>query len=168
MATKRVPIVGWASKPDASGNVFFTPYSTVATNDHWDGLIAVYKDASGNIAIHGRFAVPHDYVGSAKAIVVWTSTATSGAIVWTFEYRAVGGNDTTSLDQATAAESVNGTPTAPGAAHRRMETALTLTAGNLAADNTVEFIFWRLSGSGSDTMAADGLLFELLFEYVDV
>src|SRR3972149_4594341 len=134
MATHRLPILGWATVPDSSGNVFFEPQSVKGTNDPFAQLVAIFNDTATRIGLGGRFTVPKNYVGTAKLVVVWTATAIAGDVEWDFDYRAVGGDDSESLDQAGTQESVNLNDTAPGAAHRRMEVALALTSANLAVD----------------------------------
>lgn len=168
MATHRISILGPGTIPDTSGNVFFEPFDVKATNDVWDRLVCVFNDTATRIGLHGDFAVPKNYVGAPKIIVVWTSTAITGNAVWDFDYRAVGGNDTESLDQAGTQESVTVTDAAPGAALRRLEAEMALTAANLAVDDEVEFTFFRDGTDVAETMAAAGLLFRLLFEYTDV
>lgn len=163
----RVPILGAASFPDASGNVFFEPYSIKATNDVWKRLVCIFNDTATRIGLRGGFTVPKNYVGNAKIIVVWTSTAITGNCRWELDYRTVGGDDTTSLDQAGVEESVGFTDAAPTAAHRRLEVSLALTAANLAADEEVEFELFRDGADAADTMAAAAILFALLFEYTD-
>lgn len=86
-------------------------------------------------------------------------------MVWDFDYRAVGGNDTESLDQSGTQESVSVTDTAPGAANRRMEVSVNLTSSNLAAGDTVEFLFVRDGTDAADTMAGSAMLFGLEFIY---
>lgn len=167
MATHRIPILGWSAVPDSSGNVFFEPYDVKATNDVWDRLVLVFNDTATRIGIHGGFTVPKNYVGSAKLVVAWTTTATTGDVEWDCDYRAVGGDDTESLDQAGTQESVNLNDTAPSAAHERMETSITLTAGNFAVDDEVEFTFFRDGTDAGDTIAAATMVFQLLFEYAD-
>jgi hypothetical protein len=88
-------------------------------------------------------------------------------VEWDFDYRAVGGNDTESMDQSGTQESVNNNDTAPGAAHRRLECELTLTAGNFAADDEVLFTLFRDGTDAGDTMAAAAIVFQVLFEYAD-
>jgi hypothetical protein len=166
MATHRIPIFGFGTVPDTSGNVFFEPYDVKATNDVWDRLVLIFNDTATRLGVHGGFTVPKNYVGTAKIIVVWTSTATSGDVVWDFDYRAVGGDDSESLDQSGTQESVTVTDTAPGAAHRRMEASMTLTSSNLAVDDEVEFTLFR-DGTASDTIAAAVIVFQVLFEYAD-
>ena len=167
MATIRIPILGWSTVPDTSGEVFFEPYTVKATNDVWGRLVAVFNDTATRDGLRGGFTVPKDYVNSANLIVVWTSTATSGDVEWDFDYRAVSGDNTESLDQAGTQESVNGNDTAPGAAHRRMELSISLTDGNFAADDEVTFELFRDGTDAGDTMAAAAILFQVLFEYSD-
>lgn len=167
MATHRIPILGWGSIPDTSGNVFFEPYDVKATNDVWDRLVLVFNDTATRIGIHGGFTVPKNYVGSSNLVIQWTTTATTGDVEWDFDYRAVGGNDLESLDQAGTQESVNSNDTAPSAAHEKMEFSIALTAGNFAVDDEVEFTFFRDGTDAGDTIAAATIVFALLFEYAD-
>lgn len=167
MATRRIPILGFPTVPDGSGNVFVEPYSTKATNDVWDKLVWIFNDTSTRMGLRGSFDVPKDYVGSPAIIVVWTATATSGDVEWDFDYRAVGGDDAESLDQSGTQESVNANDTAPSAAHERMEISLSLTAGNLAADDHLEFELFRDGTDAGDTMAAAAIVHSVLFEYAD-
>lgn len=167
MAIHRIPILGFPTIPDASGNVFFEPYTVKATNDVWGRLVAIFNDTAARNGLRGGFTVPKNYVGSANLIVVWTAAATSGDVEWDFDYRAVGGNDAESLDQAGTQESVNANDTAPSAIHERMEISIALTNGNFAADDEVLFELFRDGTDGGDTMAAAAILFSLLFEYSD-
>lgn len=167
MATHRIPILGWQTKPDASGEVFFEPHSIKATNDNWDHLVLVFNNSSSRDGISGVFEVPQDYVGTAVISVVWTTTATSGDVEWDFDYRAIGGNDTESLDQATAQESLNQNDTAPSAAHERLTASLSMTGSNLAAGDTVEFTLFRDGTDGGDTLAAAAIVHGVYFQYSD-
>jgi hypothetical protein len=167
MATHRLPILGFPTVPDASGDVFFEPYTVKATNDVWGRLVAIFNDTATRIGLRGGFTVPKNYVDSANLVIVWTSTATSGDVEWDFDYRAVGGDDTESLDQAGTQESVNANDTAPSAAHERMEISIALTDGNFAVDDEVEFELFRDGTDGGDGMAAAGIVFGVFFEYAD-
>lgn len=167
MATHRLPILGWASVPDTSGDVFLEPYTTKATNDNWGNLVWIFNDTANRNGLRGLFDIPQNYVGTANLVVVWTSTATSGDVEWDFDYRAVGGNDAESLDQATAQETVNSNDTAPSAVNERMEISIPLTDGNFSAGDTVEFELFRDGTDGGDTMAAAAMLFGAFFEYAD-
>jgi len=165
--THRIPILGWAMSPNASGNVFLEPYSTKATNDLFDRLVLIFNDTATRDSLSGSFTIPQNYVDTANLVVVWTSTATSGDVEWDFDYRAVGGNDTESLDQTTYQESVNTNDTAPSATDERMEITLALTDGNFAAGDNVLFTFSRDGSDGGDGMAAAAIVVEIYFEYND-
>ncbi len=167
MATHRIPILGFGTTPDSSGDVFFEPYSVKATNDVWDRLVAIFNDSGTRIGLAGGFAIPKNYVGAPKVIVVWTAAATSGDVEWDVDYRAVGGDDAESLDQSGTQETVNQNDTAPSAAHERMEASLALTAGNFAVDDEVEFELFRDGADAGDTMAAAAIVFGVFFEYSD-
>ena len=165
MATHRIPILTWAAVPNAA-DVFFEPYNIKATNDIWDRMVLIFNDTSTRDGLAGGFTVPKNYVGSPKIVVVWTSTATSGNVVWDCDYRAVGGDDSESLDQTGTQESVTVTDAAPTAIHNRLAALMTLTASNLAVDDEVEFELFR-DGTAADTMAATAIVFAVLFEYAD-
>lgn len=160
-------MLGHTTVPDTTGSVWLEPYDNIATNDVWKHLVIVYSDTATRIGIYGTFQVPQNYVGSAKLVPVWTTAATSGDVEWDCDYRAVTGNDAESLDQAGNQESVNQNDTAPSAVHERMEVEITLTSGNFAAGDTVEFFFARDGTDGGDTIAASVLLFDLMFQYAD-
>ena len=168
MATQRIPILGSGTFPDNSGEVFQEPYTITATNDTWDPMVWVFTDGSTRTGLYGTFEVPTAYVDTANLIVVWTSTATAGSVEWDFDYRVVTGSDATSLDQATAQESVNDSDTAPSAAHERMVKSIALTDGNVSANSTVEFFLARDKSDAGDDMAAKAILFSALFEFNDL
>ena len=167
MSIHRIPILGWGTIPDISGNVFFEPYNVKATNNVWDRLVCIFNDTATRIGLAGGFTIPKNYVGSAKLIIVWTSTAITGDVEWDFDYRAVGGDDIESLDQVGTQESINLNDTAPSAVNERMECTITLTAGNFAADDEVEFELFRDGTDAGDTMAAAAIVFSVMFEYAD-
>lgn len=167
MATHLINILGPNTVPDSSGDVFLEPYDIKASNDVWKFLVFIFNDTSTRIGLRGMFRVPQNYVGTAKIVVEWSSTATTGDVEWDFDYRAIGGNDTESMDQSGTQESVNNNDTAPGAAHRRLNCELTLTSSNLAAGDLVEFELFRDGTDGGDTMAAAAIFFGAYFSYAD-
>jgi hypothetical protein len=169
MATFRMPLIGWSAAPDTSGNVWIEPLPVAATNDVWGHFVWRFKDTSTRIGLRGSANIPKNYnaSGTTALIVVWSTTATSGNCVWDCDYRAVGGDDAESLDQTSNQESVTVTDAAPTAAWRRLAASITLTAGNLLADDTLQFELFRDGSDGSDTMAADAYLFGLFLQYTD-
>ena len=173
MATHRLPILGWGTVPDSTGEVFFQPFSVLATNDVWARQVCRF--GSNNVVaptidhfLHGGFQVPKNYVGTASVIVVWTSTITSGAVRWQFAYRTVAGDDANSFDQTSTEETVAVDDNAPGAANRRLAASLSVTAANFAADEDVTFTIGRLGAHANDTMSSSAMLFGAYFQYNDV
>lgn len=167
MATFTPSILNGSIVPDTTGNVFIEQLDVKGTNDQWKLLVIIFNDTATKIGFYGQFTVPNNYVGTAAIIPIWSSTATSGNVVWQFDYRTVGGDDTTSLDQAGTEETPSVTDAAPTAAWRRLTPSISPTSANFAAGETVEFFFNRRGDSGSDTMAAAAALFDLLFSYAD-
>ncbi len=169
MATKRLPIITWPARPDASGDVFFEPADVKGANGFFKGLVLVFNDSGNDDEFHGRFTVPQNYVNAANLVIIWTTTAVAGDVEWGIAYRAVGGNDAESLDQATAQESLltGNNDTAPSATDERMEFSISLTDGNFAIGDTVQFHFSREGADAGDTLAAAVRVYELFFEYAD-
>src|SRR3990167_5734066 len=167
MATRRIPILGFNTSPDASGGVFFQPYNIKATNDIFKHMVLVFNNSNAVEGMYGAFVVPANYVGSPVFKLYWTSTATTGDIKMYMDYRAIGGNDAESLDQATFQEALTVTDTAPSATDERMEATMAATAGNFAADDIVEFFLTRESSNAADTLAAAITVHALVFEYAD-
>lgn len=157
---------------DATGDAYFEPYTILATNDKFGNLIGRF--GASNVAaptvkagFFGTITVPNDYSssGTVSVVVVWSATLTSGDVVFNFDYRSVGGNDTTSLDQATYQESLNVTDTAPGAANRRLTALMTVTAANITAGDTLEFYMSRDGVAAGDTMAGSAMIFDVYLSY---
>lgn len=160
------PMLNGFTLPDTSGSIFMEPYSIKATNDFFLSSVWIYNDTSTDLILHGKFRVPDNFVSGAKACVVWTSTATSGNVRWQFGYRSSGGDDTTSLDQATNEEAVEVNDVAPTATDRRLAVCQSLTDANIAAGDTFQFRAAREgSDTGNDTMAAAAIVFDWYFEY---
>lgn len=167
MATHRIPILNQFCRPDNSGNVFWEPFSVKATNDVWDHGVWVFNDTATRLLLHGNFMVPQNYVGTASIILPWSASAITGNVVWDFDYRAVGGDDAESLDQAGVQEAVTVTDAAPTAAWNRLVPSVALTSANLAAGDLVQFYIGRDGADAADSMAAAAVLFGAWFQYAD-
>lgn len=169
MAQKYVSILGPNVLPDTQGFCFPTAFDVLASNDLFKNLVWDFVDpSSGSIfGFYGQFTIPNDWVSGATIVPVWTTINTTGNARWKFSYRVVGGDDTTSLDQATFQESAFVTDAAPSAAFRRLVPVLTLTGSNFSANATCEYYFTRDNSGGTDTISAAAVLFDLLFQYSD-
>lgn len=167
MATRRVNIIDWSTKPDDSGEVYLEPYNVRATNDVWKHHVVIFEDGSTRTGLYGTFQVPQGYVDTANLIIIWTTVATTGDVEWDFDYRAVGGDDTESFDQTGTQESVNINDTAPSASHERMVATVSLSDANFSPGDLVEFFFARDKSDAGDTISDATILFGLFLEYSD-
>jgi len=165
MATFTIPILGFSTKPDTSGDVFFEPNSVKGTNDFFDELVVVFNDTSAKDSLYGSFKVPQNYVGTPIFRVTWKTTATSGDVEWDVDYRAVAAGE--SLDQVTAQESLNQNDTAGGSTDLKQVADLSATAGNFAAGDTVQFILSRDGTDAGDTISAAVTVHKFEFVYND-
>ena len=48
MAAHRIPVLGWPTVPNGSGEVFFEPYDVKASNDAWKRLVLMDNPLSGH------------------------------------------------------------------------------------------------------------------------
>lgn len=168
MATHQISMLGMV-QPDNTGRCWIEPYDVFATNDVWKHPVIRFKDPGSGEAhgFYSQFTVPQNYVGTAAVIPFWTSTATSGNCRWRITYRTVAGDDAASLDQSGNEQQSSVTDAAPSAAHERLTPSISPTSANFAAGETVEYLFERLDDTGTDTMAADAVLHDLVFQYSD-
>lgn len=164
MALHRVNILTWAALPGTSGNVWIEPAAVTQTNDRYPQNVLRFKDSATKDSCGFRFDVPLNYVGTPKFYVRWTTTATSGNVVWNVDYSS--GTATASYDPSADEESLNVTTAAPGSSQTGVESSMTATAANIAAGNVCQGILAR-NGAGSDTVAADVVVYALFFEYSD-
>lgn len=166
MATHRIPILGWATMPDNSGSVYPELMGTnFAVNNLSKHQLWVFANTAAAMELYGLFQVPQNYVGTAKVVLVWGTTATTGACVWDFDYDAAA--DAETLDPAAADESVTSTVTVPGTARLAKVTSINLTSANFAVGDTVQYIIRREGADAGDTLAASAYLLGAYFEYAD-
>jgi hypothetical protein len=163
MATKRISIFG-AISPGTSGNVWPEPASITQTNDRYAGQpVLRFKDTGTKDTAAFRFLMPDDFVSAPVFRVIWTSTATSGAVVWTVDYNCAG--ETATMDPSADDENLSVTSTAPGTSQLGIAATVNATAANFAANQLVQGNLARNGASGSDTMAADAVVYDVQLEY---
>ena len=169
MAIHRIPVLGFQTLPDSTGDVFPESYSIKATNDRWPYNVFVFNDGAAPEFLFFAFPVPKNYVSAPKMVVWWTSGTVAGNIVLDFKYRAIGGTDTESLDQTGESEAVlGGALSGPSAINERMESLITLTAANIAVDDIMQCELIRDPTDANDTKADAITVHGVLFEYADV
>ncbi len=168
MSTFRKNILGFGLRPDNTGDAFIEPASILGANGFFEHLVLVFNVTTSVHSFFGSFDVPQNYVGSANIIIQWTSIVTRGAIRWQFGYRSVGGDDSESLDQITAIETVEVTDGPPTTTDLRLTATLSLTDSNFSAGETVVFHLTRDGTDSNDLLAGAITAHSVLFEYADV
>lgn len=163
MATIRIPILGHATVPDTSGNVFFEPYSITDTLAVLDPLVLVFTDSGTKDGVRGQFQVPQDYVGTAKLVIVWTANATAGTCV--FDWSVLTRSGTEDMGAAATRTTETGSVTKGATAFTREAHSITLTDADYVAGDEVLFELFR--DTVTDTMAAKALVFGAYFEYAN-
>lgn len=169
MATHVIPILGHGTLADTSGSVYQEPAAVnFQANDRYPHLVWVFADTSTRLVLGGTFRVPANYVGTAKILVVWGTTVTTGKVTWEFNYTAIATGET--ADPSADQEAVTSTgTTVPGTARLYAEESITLTSANLAAGDTVQFGLARDgSDATNDTAAASAYVANVYFSYADV
>jgi hypothetical protein len=166
VATFKIDILGASTLPDTTGSVYFEPAAVnFQANDRYPHLVCVFADTATRIKLGGSFRVPQNYVGTPKVGLIWATTATSGNSDWEFDYTAIA--DGESGDPSADQEAVDaGAIAAPGTARLIKVTEISLTAGNFAAGDLVQFAIAR-DGSQDDTIAASLYLLAAYFSYTD-
>lgn len=158
-------IINRKTLPLAAGLAFFQRFSEEATVARFDPMVLFFGDSGTRIGVNGSFTVPQNYSSGAILLIVWTAVPTTGDVPWDFEYRAVGGNDIESLDQTGQQEQLTVTDTVGSATLERMEATISLTDGNFAAGDTVQFELMRDGAQAADTLADVAILWDAFFRY---
>jgi putative transposon-encoded protein len=165
MATHRLFIPATSFLPDATGNCYPKPTLIDDANDRFPHEILALKDSGTRTGASASFLVPKNYVGTPKGYVVWRSTATSGAVVWDVDTKAIA--DAESLDPSTDDDAQTVTTTTPGTARLRKDSTVTF-SGTYAADDEVLVSVYRDGAQAADTLAAEALFEGFIFEFADV
>lgn len=168
MATHRLPIMGFGTVPDSTGECYLAPISVemALATGLMKSLVMVLKDPSADTGFYGQFMVPKNYVDTANIVVVGVLDGTVGATSVDFEmsYLARADNETV---EAGWAESVTfDTGNTNGWTNEDvLEDSAALTDGNFAVDDTVFYYFKR--DQGTDDFNGDFHVTGLFFEYND-
>lgn len=168
MSTFIISILGASTLPDTSGNVYPEPVAVnLQSNKLNPNMCFVFRDTSTTLNLGYSFRIPQNYVGTAKLILRWATTVTSGKVVWETAYTAVAAGATS--DPAANTESTTSTgTTVPGTTRLEAEDSITLTSGNFAVGNLVQGVIIRNGADGNDTAAASAYLLGAWFSYADV
>lgn len=148
------------SPSDTTGNCLWAPSAVFGTNNLVPGYVLQFKN-NGALEIKSfvrGVVIPSNYDGTTAVTIKirWWSVATTGNVVWTASYRAIATAE--GGDQATFQQAVSATVAVSGTARTYSQASLTLTAGNIAAGDTLQIQIGRDKSSGSDTLADNALL----------
>jgi len=164
MALQRIPILNAFHAPDANGDTYWEPMGvTFGSNDRYNYLLLAFADQAAKEGVYVAFMVPLDYVGSPAIGGVWTTTATTGDVIWDMEYTAV--DDAETLDPSSDQGSGTVTETAKGTARQANDFSMSLPASDFAPGDVVIGFFSR--DGVNDTLAATAWIANLYFEYSD-
>ena len=165
-ATGTTPVFNAFTSPDTSGNAIVEPYTISAVNDVFAHFTYVASSTTAKVGFSTAFHIEPDFNGTTASVVIYFSCpVTTGNIVWDVDYRAIGGDDTESLDQTTFQESVTATKACGSAVNERQTVYMALTASNFAADDTVEMSVSRDGADANDTGVAGAMIHDVVFQY---
>jgi hypothetical protein len=166
VATHLQSILNIHTVPDSNGDTYFEPSQIAAlSNSFIDHLILAFSSQSARRGIYGKFVVPAIYVGTAKILVRWITTATSGDVVWDMDHVAIAVGET--YDPSANQDSKTVTDTAAGTARLLNEAEITLDDADFAANDEVQFYFVRDAADAADTLAATAWVVGLYFKFND-
>ncbi len=166
MATKEIPVLGGAGRPDETGDVFTIAVTTAHANfANRETQCIVFNDSAVDPIIWNfSFKVPADYVGSPRFRFWWTIPTGSGNVRWESRMTPLAPGEDMDIVPGNAV-----TPTAEAVptAERWKETIHTLTAP-FAAGDLVHCTFGR--GTTGDTLAGIVIVDpdSAYFDYSDV
>jgi len=152
--------------PDVSGSVVSQPASILDANDLFGQLpVLIFKDTGTKIGASVRIPVPKNYVGTPKIGVRWKANATTGDLVVDVDLRSIAVNEPG--DPTTFQESLTVTDTADATARDLNDAEVSVTAANLAVDDSLFIVISRDGADAADTLAASAELIDAWLEYAD-
>ena len=133
----------------------------------FDNPLATFIDDKEDVSLLGAFTVPKEFLSSPRMIIVWSSKASTGGVVWKFGYNSVGalGN----LNPTTREEVVTVRTDVGSIEKTRVETIIPLSE-NLSPDDNVLYELIRantdkVTGGLGDNMMGTAGVFDILFEF---
>ena len=170
MATHDMPILGFGTVPDNTGDVFIAPISTqlALANAPGNELCVVMPTAAvaaADTGIYGRFTVPQNYVGTEVLVIRGILDGASGGLVLAFGWQAGIRADNESYDLALGTAIVV-TATDTRADEDIYEETIDISADTYVVGDDVNFFFFI--DDSEHTYTGLFLLTGLFFRYNDV
>lgn len=173
MAINSMPILNANTVPDDSNEVFQLPFNIIATTSIFKHLCFYFGRENAAqptvaAAVRGLFRVPQNFSGSPTIQIFWTSSVITGNVSWKFQYRTSSGDNTETLNSGTWQEGpLEVIDAAPSTAYNLLNCSISLTTGNFAAGDIVQFELYRDGADIDDTLAATAILVMATFNYSD-
>ena len=173
MATHDVPILGFSTVPDTSGNVFFEPLetavATAAANLSMLGFTMPDPGAADE-GLYGGFNIPQNYVGTPVLVIRGILNGTiSAGLTLAFGFQQTGGiADNETADVAFETEdTASADPQSSSHADEDMyEETIAITPGSAYSPGDEVFFFFYRDGSADDATFEFNLT-RLLLRYSD-
>lgn len=157
MATVQIPAIVYV--PDSSGNAYPQLYDL---SPHRFLVPTFLRDVAGYW--YGHLRIPQDYVGTPKIILSIGANATTGntrMVVSSYVTANAASYDGTYTTET--AQDV----TVPGTAYTRKDVTFSLTTSGIAAGVDLVFRCDHEGAHANDTLAADTILFSVVFQYAN-
>lgn len=166
MTTHRLYFAGGLVPKDTGGGAYWKNSLQDDTNDLHPHPVLAFQDSGNKDGATASIPIPKNYVGTAKVGIRWKSTGTTGNAYLTVDYNSIAAGE--SADPSSYQESLNVTTATPGTARQYVDSEVTLTASNLAADDTLQITISRDSSNAADTLTSlEVLVEEVWLEYAD-
>ena len=170
MATAYLTLPPLAAKPDIDSPPQLSAYESTAAEPNPEWMVWLFDGTTAEY-IHYQFRMPGDYASAPSLTVLWQSSATTNAVVWTARVGAI-----TAADADTPQEHAAGTVNSATAtnnntteANRLNTTTWALTnADSVAAGDLVDLIVGRNPADAGDTSTVDAGLLMAELSYTTV
>lgn len=128
----------------------------------YGGMVYIASSTTAKTGFYSLVHIPSNFASSTSQVSInWTATSTSNSVVFDFDYRCVGGNNTTSLYQTSWQESTTTTVANPSTAGYRKTTTFNLNTGYwCSADDSMELYITRDGADGADTSTVDTEIYD--------
>lgn len=166
MATHRLPIMGFATKPDVGA--FFAPINTQIAAGNVDGgelALVLDCDPASDIGCRGSFHVPKNYVGSPVLVIRGIIDGTVGTEDIHTGMTLLGRADNEAYDTAHEAEDTASFQSNSYTDEDVFEETIALTV-TLAVDDDVNYHFY-IDSSPATPFTGNILVTGLFFQYSD-
>lgn len=166
-ATSTLQVFNAFTTPDTGGNSWIQSSTINGSASVLGSMVYIASSTTAKTGFFGTQYIPDNFASSSAQVVIdWTATSTSNAVVWNFDYRCVGGTNTTSLYGTTYQESKTVTSNNPSTAGFKITSNMDINAGYYcSAGNTMQYYLYRDGTNGADTSTVDAEIYNAVIKY---